>query len=504
DIASFNNDVDQLVKDSIKLMAYPGYVALDAVFSGLGEVFKDQALGKDFEGMWDALISGIAETIAAPLEVGTMLVASGAALSVDAIALIANIVVNVANPAEVSQAVKDFGYDMVSSILANVTFTIGKVKETLQDLITTCGYLIKLLTDVIVDVGASVDALARYAAQGLGAGTVSFKDYYAKAQTEVASHQRLISSLVTTGLIVGLTVVTAGTGAAVIPGLVMALGMGALMTTGAYQDDEKVAQGKQELHDYVENFNVWTVNKEAILQAQKKAITGELNLKLQSEIDNRRRDLGFYQNFLDATFNGVAGQNSAILGAYQASKLMPDENGIINADVAAPYGYSTGWLELAPSQGFALYQPARGTFSQEIAAAPARFKTEQGSQPRFWFTQTVLKELVQPSTQELLYEIRFRGIYSLDTFYAGIYLGGNPINIERVKALQKADPNQAHLAKAIVFKKETAQGAVELGIYEHESKLYQSTNGWIPIEVPQVPWSPGKWYRIKARLAHNL
>ncbi len=516
DFSSFQAAIKTIITNAVILTPY-GYGGLYLVMQAIGtNILHDPKLSTDVNMLWSSLIDTVADVIAAPFEIGGLVFQNECRLSIQAISLISNVVLGLSGPQTLGPGFRQLGLSILSSVLSEITFIGAKAAEAITSLIQTCGYLIKLLTDLVIDIGAGVEASIDYVAYKLGGSGLNFATYYAQAQTQIGTHRRLIAQVITTGLIVGLTVATGGTGVELIPGLVLALGFGSLMITSGAQEDIQVEQLKQETHEYVQNFRVWTQNKEAITTYQQTAISTELNKKFEAELSNRERMLGFYENFLNSTFNGLLSQKSSLLGSYQAALLTPQPYAqqpvgavqpvtMTPGDIGSLYGYRTGWLNLNPSQGFAIYAPSRQKISQEIAVSPASVTVPGGQASRFWFLQNSTKDLDQNIDQPLSVELRFKPIYLLQSFYAGLYLGGNPLNQAALMTTRQADPDRAHLAKMIVFKKESATLPVSLGIYEHESDTYQATQGWIPNNFTVPPFNIGTWYHIRATLnARNL
>lgn len=509
DFASFRKDTKNLLEGVVKLGTYPGDFAIEAVLTGIGHLLNDPALAKDFQGYWSALIDTAAEVLATPIQMGSIAVEAGLKLSTDGIHMISQVVVDVFTGqnvgSDIVQGFKQLAYDVVGGVLAGVTFTIGKLKEELADIMKACGYLVKLLTDLVIDIGADITAIGKYLyLQTVDPGSVDLGDLYKQQQAALGEHRRFIAQIVTATLIIigsaAFTVATGGTGLPLVLALVgggaFNAGFGVFMGMTGYQADQEVALLKQEQHDYVETFSVWTRNKEAIIQAQQEATINELDKKFSAEITNQERSLGFLQNFLNNKFKGVAEQESVVLGSYQAALLTPDPTTkAVFADIGSTYGYHTGLLDLNPSQGFAIFSPARQKASQEIAEFPRAFVTQGDTTQSFWYKQRVIKDLAQSPDQELVVDLRVQALYVVSSFYLGVSLGGKPLDKNKILQEQTADIAQDHLCKMMVFKRTQAQGQVTFGIYEHEGL------GWITNSMNSPAFDVGIWYRIKATLA---
>ena len=97
-------------------------------------------------------------------------------------------------------------------------------------------------------------------------------------------------------------------------------------------------------------------------------------------------------------------------------------------------------------------------------------------------------------------EIRFKGIYLLNSFYIGLYFGGQEINKADIIKNEKVPLDLSHLAKMAVFKKEDQQSPVTFGVYEHESEVYKSKQGWANSSLQSPKFELGTWYHIKMQL----
>jgi len=169
---------------------------------------------------------------------------------------------------------------------------------------------------------------------------------------------------------------------------------------------------------------------------------------------------------------------------------------MIPADVGAIYGFTTGVYEFNPSQGFSLYSAARKSFSQEIAVSPALAiqaddqSTKQAA-TKNWFNQKEIAILDQPVNEV---EIRFQAIYLLNSFYLGLYFGGQDIDLAVIKKTNKAPLDLSQLAKMAVYKREEAEKPVTFGVYEHESP---KGDGWLTPSLNAPKFELGEWYRIR-------
>jgi hypothetical protein len=187
---------------------------------------------------------------------------------------------------------------------------------------------------------------------------------------------------------------------------------------------------------------------------------------------------------------------SSVLGSYWSQILTQDTFGMVQADVGSLYGFKTNVYELNPSQGFSLYSAARDSYSQEIAVYPAIALQQDGSlttvaETKNWFNQKEVALLDKPVSEV---EIKVKAIYLLNSFYIGLYFGGEDINLDDIMKNKKAPLDFGHLAKMAVFKKEDKDQPVTFGVYEHEGK------GWLNKSLESPKFVLGEWYHIKMQL----
>ena len=502
DFKNFGKDVTHLVTNVVKLATTGAGSPLDLVLKGIGAVLNDPSLSVDYEHMLDSVADALGTLIGSSLElVGDV----ATRLNTDAIILIADAIVVVATAGTHGTGAafindwKFIGRDIVISLLETVVIGLGAIKTIIKDLIQAVGYLIKLMTDAIIDLGAGVAAVLNPAAW-LQAGGVA--NYYHQYQAELDTHKELISQMVTVGLLVGVTIATGGTGVWLAVGLGATLAFGSFMIMSGAQQDTEIADVKQEIAQYLDTFTIWTRNQEIVGTFMQSSLVEEVKEELNAEISNKQIGLGFYENYFNETFRVFGEQQSMALGAYQKQLLKKDAYGMIADDVGTMYGHITGWLNWNPSQGLALYEPCRGHFAQEIAQIPATFTStdqatgQQMSVPRFWFLQSLTKDFERSPASALVFEARLRPLYLLDQFYVGIGIGGVPVDAQAI-AQYKGTIDRYNHAKMIIVKKEQAGKPPSLGVYEHE--VGSGKAGWVASQ--QAPaFTPGTWYRFRATL----
>lgn len=505
DFKNFGTDVNHLVTNVIKLGQLGGG-PLDIILQGVGAVLNDPSLSQDYEKMLDTVASAIGTLVGGSAElIGDV----AFKLTTDAVVTLADAIVVVATAGTegTSAFVNDWtfiGRDIVSSMLETIVVGGAILKDVIKDLIQAVGYLIKLMTDAIIDVGAALVAVLNPIAW-IQAGGIA--NYYKQVQAEFDTHKMLISQIVTVGLLLGVTIATGGAGVWLAVGVGATLAFGAFMIVSGAQEDEEIGEGKKAVTEYLENFTIWTRNQEIIGEYMQSALVDQVKEELNAEISNRKIGLGFYENFYNQLFALFDQQQSYALGGYQAQLLQTNDSGAQVGDVGALYGSITNWLNLNPSQGLVLYEPARGHFSQEIAQLPATFTNAAGQQEqKFWFLQSLTKDFAYNGEVPIVFEVRLRPLYLLDSFYVGIGIGGTALNQQEVLTEHKGTVDRYNQSKMVVFKKDNQQGSATLGVYQHSTSS-GAADGWLAqnLTTPALvnDLQTGVWYRMRATLAGN-
>jgi hypothetical protein len=509
DFTSFQTDVTSLVTNVVKIAEAPGEAVVGSVLAGIGAILNDPSLASDYDKMLETVADAVGTAVGG-------IAAIGARLNVDAIMLLTNTIVSITTgPDDWLNDWKDVAADLVSSILESVSIAVNAVKEVISDVIQSIGYLIKLITDSIIDVGAACEAVYDAAKH---ANLSQIGSYYQQAQTSLDTHRNFISELVTVTLLVAatavVTVATGGSATALVVGIGANLVFGTFMCESGWQQDQAVESIEDDITQYLANFTIWANNQVVIVQAMQNSMVEEISEGLNAEITNAEIGLGFYENFLNTTVNQTKLQAGYQLGSFQAQLLAPDPAwktsgfNLIPGDVGTVFGYSTGWLNLNPSQGFVAYEPSRKHFAQEIAQLPATFTTtdpttnQKVQVPAFWFLQSISKDSSQSPTSQVVFEIRLRPIYLLNSFYVGIAIGGIPLDPDELSTTQQANIDRYNLAKMIVFKKETSSSPVTIGVYEHETPISTATDGWLSSTTAPA-FNLGAWYHIRGTLNGN-
>lgn len=390
---------------------------------------------------------------------------------------------------------EQFGTHLITSILDAITLPITAAIDNLKDVIKIVSYIVSNLTDTFINIATGVAFFATTLVDMFGAGINPVSAGKSTAEA-LEAHRRTLDSISATALMIGATVATGGAAA---PMIAMIGAQQVFQVVGSYQQDELQAEKRQEEKKFLDAYRVFVNNNKVLSTEQQLTWSQELNQKYQAEIINQERNLGFYQNYLNQTFNNYQEQMARQLGSYLSPQLTPDARyNTVYADLGSLYGFSTGVYDFNPSQGFSLYNVGRNNFSQEIAVAPDTDKQKSFvDQPssKFWFIQ----QDTYPMAQEpQAIEIRLRAIYVLTTYHIGLYFGGKPYDIQAIKKNSIAPVDAGHLAKMLVFKKTQAAQPAAIGLYQHEASSLDETKNWLfQAPTPNPEFHVGIWYRMK-------
>lgn len=491
-------DVEDAAKDTISGLAKVMNDVCD-VATGKFDPEICKAIAGSFESAFDFVI----DEISGDLQTYIALAGGMMRLTADGIALIANSATDVISGNwsglgdDLKSGLLTMCEDAATAILEPLTIQFKYFIATLADAFKFCQYFISIITRLFIDattaityaIGATIAGFASVFGVNIDPG-----QWASAVDTALSEHERLIGTCVTTALLLATIPLTGG---ASIPLIVMTLGPQIFAAYGSYQADELAIQQKHDEKEFVHNFGIFVDNNKTVYQQQQDEWSTELNAKYTSELENQERGLGFYENFLANNFESLKEQMSSVLGSYWSQIVTHDSFGMVPADIGSLYGFKTGIYELNPSQGFSLYSAARDSYSQEIAVFPAITLQQDGSlttvaETKNWFNQKEVAILDNPVNEV---EIKFKGIYLLNSFHIGLYFGGEDINLNDIKKNQKAPLDLGHLAKMAVFKKEDKDHPVTFGVYEHEGK------GWLSQSLESPPFMLGEWYHIKMVLS---
>ena len=502
-----SNDITNTIQDAQNVINDTAQAAKD-VASGaaslVGTVFSkiDDKLGKDIEGALDAVADRVIDFYADMQHIVVAYEGGIVRLTTDAVnyatTIVADTVVAVKSGdwqglgQDALNGLKTIAYDVVSSIISVGTFVVQQIVDQIKALVKFAGYIVSIITDLTIDTFKAVfnGLSSAFSAFGWQGGQQAMQT----ASDWVQNHRRLIEATVTTGLLVAAVVATDGLA---LPVLAMTVGPQLFQIAGGYQADERAVEKKAEQKQFVSDYQTYVANNKIISANAKDAWADELSKKYQAQITNQERELGFYQDFVQTYFSNMESQMSYYLGQSLTPQITPDPTfGLMSADVGSIYGFNTGVLNLNPSQGFPLYNNGRKAFSQEIAVSPALAIASDGqsitsSTPRkFWFNQ---KETVPLAQDTPIVEIKWRALYTLNSFSIGVYFGGDSIDLDAIRKSGSAPLDVSHLAKMLVYKKDAKDQPTTLNLYEHEGK------GWFA--QPTGPeFAIGQWYHMRLQL----
>jgi hypothetical protein len=390
---------------------------------------------------------------------------------------------------------KRLGKAAAAAVLAPLTLQLKMIEENLINALKLAQYVISVITRLFID---AVSAVVLAGAMAFDPGDAL--DVAESVRTALNEHERVINAVVTTAILLATVPLTGGSS---LPLVAIAVGLTVgpqiISIYGSYQEDELEKARKEDEEAFLDHFRTHIERSKIVYKQQQDAWAQEMTLKYQAQTDNQERGLGFYKNFMDANFEAFKLQMAQTLGSYVAPQLKPDAYGMIPADVGTIYGINTGVYNLNASQGFALFSKARNSFSQEIAVSPALISQASDSplgtvETKNWFNQKEIMPLSTPLTQ---IELRFQGIYLLNTFHTGIYLGTQKLDLNTITTSQTMPLALDHFAKMAVFKRDNAQSPIVFGFYEHDGV------GWAPTTIVAPQFVTGTWYHIKLQVQNK-
>lgn len=538
EIDSATKDLGKAVADATEAAKTMAHAAVSVGASVLKQI--DSKLGEDVEGLFDSMADGVLDfakdSADMVIEVGSSVVK----LTAEAVDLAAKVVSNVVGTlvtgdsggwASIGDDIVSMARDTASAVLGYVTLAFKQMSEAFKSAMKSVGYFVGALVDTVADVGAAVGA-----ALGLG----SFTDI----KKSINKHRRLISGIITTAILVGVTIATGGAATPFTAGLLAVnVGMMAMNIAGDEQQDEAAAAMMQQQHAFVQDYKEFVTNNVSVLENFQTQKTIEELVQFQAESMNKERALLYYQNYLNEQFNNSLSQTAYYLGKKTTDAVYPSSNGTISADPGALYGVQTGRMSLGPSSGFTTYNLGRGTFAQEAALEPMIVPNQNDKNimnannevKTFWFEQKDLANI--PKEQPLQADIVWRSIYEYNgPFHIGIFLTERWFDTGSFNDLynnfyDSIDPNKKqatdtfstswqdidtfsrfllgydHLAKMFVCYRNNApsdsQETPQLGIYMHEAAQKSATphtNGWLQTNFKSITFKRGTWYRMQAKL----
>ena len=520
-----------------------GAIAINAMSEGLSLI--DSKIGTDMLNTWDAVANGIINFAKDSTDMFISQTSSIVKLSAGAIELVSSTIASIETGSfsTLKGEIKDLAKNTASAILSYISLAVSQITDALKSAMTAIGYFVQTLTDTVVQLSAAVATLAYYGwADGFSTG-------FNELQAKVSEHQRIISSIITTVVLIAVTVATGGAATPFAAGmLAMNIGMMAMSIVGAGQADQLAIDKKAKQHKFVEDYKQYVIENASVIQGFNTQKAIEELVQLQNETMNQERGLLYYQNYVNAIFNGTVSAKAYGVGNIISHQTgVSDSTGVMVADLGSLYAIQTGRMSLTPTGGFAIYNKSRNSFSQEAALEPIIMNhqtqvttnlTQTADDNGAWFHQKDLALI--PSGDGLKADIVWRSLYEYDgPFYIGIYLTERFIDTQAVNnaynnlaqvitptsgtttaaafdaAWQKVETfgrylvDYDHLAKMFVCYRQSAasidnaaNSIPKLGIYQHEAteQTVAANNGWIQSNIGAINFKRGTWYRMQATI----
>ncbi|NBQ17128.1 hypothetical protein EBU24_02315 [bacterium] len=477
-------------------------------------------------------------------------------LTADAIETMAMTVGDVlsGNVSAIGSAWQQLGENIATAVLSSVTLAASDISVGLADAMQAIAYIINCVIDAIEDIAGGVAALAIAAIDNSwSAGGSAFSS----TKSAIDAHRALISSVLTTVVLIGVTVATGGAGSFLGAAmLTMSIAQMGMNIAGAAQQDQaaidQIATEEIFINQTAAYNQAYALNLKNLTILQ----TAQEQAQYACGVDAQNRTLGFYQNWMNDTINCTLSSQAYQLGSAYNFKTLPvtasnnTSSVIMSGDPGYVYGIQTGRLVLNPGLGFLVYNEGRKTFAQEIATPPAypQLIVPPPVNPldpptqaeNNWFTLKDLSNI--PAGQSLQADIIFRSLYEAgQPFYIGIYLTERSLNISDMNTLNANFNNVLNVSGTIdqqafdkawgqldTFNKQlldydslakmfvcyrptsptvthgvTSVGA-RLGVYVHNTQEPNAKNGWLKNLGSQqsnlINFMHGQWYRMQAKL----
>lgn len=518
-----------------------GAIAINAMSEGLSLI--DSKIGNDMLNTWDAVANGVINFAKDSTDMFISQTSSIVKLSAGAVELIASTIASIETQSfsTLKGEIKDLAKNTASAILSYISLAVSQITDALKSAMTAIGYFVQTLTDTVIQLSAAVATLAYYGwADGFSTG-------FNEIEAKVSEHQRVISSIITTVVLIAVTVATGGAATPFAAGmLAMNVGMMAMSIVGAGQADQLAIDKKAKQDKFVNDYKEYVIQNASVIEGFNTQKAIEDLVQLQNETMNQERGLLYYQNYVNAIFNGTVSAKAYGVGNIINHQTATAENtGVMIADLGSLYGIQTGRMSLTPTGGFAVYNKSRNSFSQEVALEPIILNSQIQATTNLtqakdnngpWFHQKDLANI--PAGDGLKADIVWRSLYEYDgPFYIGIYLTERFIDTQAVNnaynnlaqvitptsgtttaaafdtAWQKVETfgryllDYDHLAKMFVCYRESAPSSdnpanaiPKLGIYQHEAtdQTVAANNGWVQSSIGTVNFKRGTWYRMQA------
>ncbi len=540
------------VADTVKGLASVASTVITSSFALI-----DSKLGEDLNNLWSKVADGIINQFRDGADLFIEVNAATVQLTAQAVELASSVVAGVVATTmgqvgvwnSIGAEVVGMAKDVAAAALGYITLTIQQFTDGFKDAMTAVGYFVSAITDYIADIGAAVAMIGYYGWKDLKDG--NFENDFDNIKGKINDHRRLISSIVTTAILIGVTVATGGAATPFAAGmLAVNVGMMSMNIAGAAQADAEAIDNKKRQHDFVQAYTEYVKNNIEVVKGFKTQETIEQLTQLQAETTNSDRRLIYYQNYLNELFNAEASKKALSSGISTYDTTLADSStGVMKSDLGSLYGIQTGRMDMSGRGGFALYSQGRQTFSQEAALAPllspnaltANVIGSQETPQTLWFLQKDLANI--PAGQPLKADVLWRSLYQQEgPFYIGLYLTERSFDIQTVQTLyenyskainpdngefipqnfdaawEKVDSLNRylldfdHLAKMFVVYRtdapseaggQVAGSTPQLGLYHHE--LPEKTDiahkeGWLKTNFTPITFSTNTWYRMQATL----
>lgn len=553
EVSATMKDLESAISDVAD--AAKGAVDIGASIAGSVLSKIDSNLGKDFEGLVESVADLTIDQMKGAADMVVEYTGSTVKLTAEAINIASTAVGDLVtgNAGDLGDSIKQMAEDTASALLSGVTLAVSNLKDQFQDVMKGVGYFIATLTDLVTITASALSAGFKFlwdVAKG-----DSFSDAagdaastYSSVHKEMDKHRRLISGIITTTILIGITVATGGAATPFTAGLLAVnIGMMTMNVVGDAQQDQEAITKQENQEAYVKRYSDFVTGNKTALSFATPQQTSDYMAQLQAEEQNKIRSVGYYENYLnDVTNMAISNQAYGLGLLYNAQTQAPIDPstkqpvGVMPADPGYLYGVSTGRMVLNPGTGFVVYNPGRGTFGQEVAAIPNCPEiinvpsSSLDALPQVqsnWFKLRDHSNV--PAGSPLMADVMWRSVYEENVpFYIGIYLTERSLDTNEMHALNTNLENVLnsgkdfttqweqldtfnrqlldfdHLAKMFVCYREQAPGGAattiqttpKLGIYEHETAQKGATNGWLPTTYKPLSFKRGTWYRMQAKL----
>ena len=502
----------------------------------------DKRIGDDLNNIWAAVADASVDFFAGTANLLIQAENTMVKLTAQATQFVTSVVMNVLVSRDwkgIGELGKTLGKDMVESLVSNITLNVGNFTNELGKAMTGLGYVVSAIIDSVEDISALTATLFYYGWKDVSEGKKFFHDFnYVKEKID--EHRRLMSGIVTTSLLVGVTVATGGTATPLATGmLAMNTGMMAMGVVGGAQEDVNIIHKKEEERHFVHVYKDFVNNSIEEFKAFQSESLLEKTVQLQAHNNNLEHSLYYYKNFLNQTYqNEAMGQayglfeKAVLIGAQKSSGSNTPHTNVPFVDLGSLYGITTGRLNLWPVKAFYSYNRKTNNFAQE-AVVPARTLTHsqlvdlsQATPESLWYLQKDICFI--PAQEPLAADVLFK-VLALDaTYHIGIALTERYFDFPSAlsayfayeKALNESKPALAErekvnafahyllhfddLSKMAVVTQDSTHPA-HFATYIHnaqDSFPTKQTNGWINDSTP-FTLVPGTWYRMQARIENN-